>query len=211
MKYRESIVEDAKEYQKLYGHLPNTQEELVKYLIKENKVSTEDINSMLKKESEIPWLSFHLALQVHPYPTPRPRVLSNGMTYVRGAKKHRKLIKEYIDNADIIYTKTYFTVKTFQVMPKDVNKKEAILFEMGVYQPLIDPDWDNLGKTYSDMVQNILLINDNIIVKGSIEKYCSIKPRVEIDIEYQQSFDCKFNERRVTRTKSYQSLLKEKG
>lgn len=211
MKYRESIKEDLLEYNKLYGELPDTQEELVEYLIRKNKVSMEDIKRMVKEESEIPWITFQLSLKALPYPTPRPRVLKNGVTYVRGAKKHKKLLREYITDANIVCTKTIFKVKTYQLLPKDVNKKEAILFEMGVYQPLIDPDWDNLGKTYSDMVQQILLLNDNIIVKGTVEKYASIKPRVEIEIRYQKYFDSKFNEKRIKRTKSYQTLIEGKG
>lgn len=208
MKYRESIELDAKEYEENFGHLPDRREELVKYLIKHTKVTKEELCIAIEKEKLIPWHEITVFLPVHPWATPRPKYLrSTGTCYVKGAKKHRKLIQKYVNESRIIYTKTHFTVKTYQETPKAVNKLERILYEMGIYQPLADPDWDNLGKTYSDMVQKVLLLNDNIIVDGHVEKYYSVKPRVEILIQYQESFDSKFNERRVKGTKAYQELV----
>lgn len=208
MKYRESIKLDEEEYDRLYGHLPNTQIELVKYLIDEYKVKEKDLREAIEKEKQIPWREVTFKLNILPWATPRARLCrKTGTFYVKGASKHRKMINKYIDSHHIIFTKTYFIVKTYQPTPKQMSRLEKVLFEMGVYQPLSDPDWDNLGKTYSDMVQSSLLLNDNLIVRGHVEKYYSIKPRVEIIIQYQESFDCNFNKRRVTHTESYKRLI----
>ena len=63
--------------------------------------------------------------------------------------------------------------------------------------------WDNLGKTYSDIVQGILVLNDNIITDGGVKKYYSVKPRVRIKIKYQLGFDSDFNRKKITRSTSY--------
>ena len=57
------------------------------------------------------------------------------------------------------------------------------------------------------MIQRILILNDNIITKGSTEKYYSVKPRVEIDIKYQLGYDSKFNKRRMESTKAYKDAV----
>jgi len=67
--------------------------------------------------------------------------------------------------------------------------------------------WDNLGKTYSDMVQGILLLNDNIITSGTVEKFFSVKPRVRINIKYQLGFDSKFNKRKILHSTSYKKAV----
>ena len=63
--------------------------------------------------------------------------------------------------------------------------------------------WDNLGKTYSDMIQGILLLNDNIVNPGKVEKYFSLKPRVDIFIKYQDGFDSNFNRKKITSSTQY--------
>ena len=41
----------------------------------------------------------------------------------------------------------------------------------------------------------------------SEDKYYSIKPRIEIEIRYQTSFDSKFNQRKTENTKKYKDLI----
>ena len=69
--------------------------------------------------------------------------------------------------------------------------------------------WDNLGKTYSDMIQDILLLNDNIVNPGRVEKYFSLKPRVEIYIKYQDGFDSNFNRKKITNSTQYLNMINE--
>lgn len=44
-------------------------------------------------------------------------------------------------------------------------------------------DWDNCGKFYSDALTGIFFLNDSQVADGSVKKYYSENPRVEIDIE----------------------------
>jgi hypothetical protein len=89
-----------------------------------------------------------------------------------------------------------------------MNATEIYLAEKGIIEPMQDPDWDNLGKTYSDMIQGLLILNDNIIVDGHVKKHFSIKPRVHICIKYQDGFDSKYNRNRMLRSTAYNKLLK---
>ena len=78
-----------------------------------------------------------------------------------------------------------------------MTKSEQILAEMGLIRPISKPDWDNLGKSYSDMIQGVLIQDDSLIIEGVSRKFYSAKPRVEITIEYLKDFDSKFNENKI--------------
>lgn len=209
MAYTESIKKDAEEYEKNYGYLPKTQEELIRFLIDNSKLKEEKIEERIREIDSIPWREINLSFDVIPYATPRPRS-GNGIFYVRGAKKHKKLIQSVVHDNQIIYTQTNFSVRTYQPTPKNMSQLDRLMFEMGKARPLVDPDWDNLGKTYSDMVQKVLIVNDNIITSGLVDKFYSIRPRVEITIKYQERFDSKFNERRIVTSKSFNELITER-
>ena len=85
-----------------------------------------------------------------------------------------------------------------------MNNVEINLAEQGKIVPVGTSDVDNLMKTYLDMIQGHLLLNDNIVTRGTLEKFYSLKPRLEIKIRYQTDFDSRYNERRITHSKSYQ-------
>ena len=76
---------------------------------------------------------------------------------------------------------------------------EKIFAELGLIRPIAKPDWDNLGKTYSDMIQGSLLYDDELIVEGISRKFYSMKPRIEISISYMKDIDCKFNKKKIER------------
>ena len=78
-----------------------------------------------------------------------------------------------------------------------MSSVDKVLAEMKLIRPVSKPDWDNLGKSYSDMIQGVLLQDDSIIIEGLSRKYYSIKPRVEITIDYMTEFDSKYNENKI--------------
>ena len=47
------------------------------------------------------------------------------------------------------------------------------------------------------MIQDYLIADDALIVKGTSEKFYSIKPRIEIEIEYMEDFDSIFNRNKM--------------
>lgn len=197
-----------KEYQEKFGYLPDTQNEILIYLENNLKLNTDKIMEDERRINSLEWKKINIFLPIIPKPTPRPRYqFKTKHFYVKGAKKNKEIIKDYIDNLGIIYTRTKLTVKTYQLSPSSMTNTEIYLAEKGIICPIQDPDWDNLGKAYSDMLQGILLINDNIIQVGTVEKYFSVKPRVELFLEYQDGFDCKFNKRKMENSTAYKKLI----
>lgn len=202
-----------RDYQEKYGDIPFDHDDIMKYLDDKLKLTEDDYNQ-INKDNEyaksIPWEELQIILPIVPKPSPRPRYsrVSHGF-YVEGAAENKKLLKYYIEEIyNIIYTQTYFSLVAYLPTPMSVmSKKEIYRAEQGDIRPLPNPDWDNLGKTYSDMIQQILIFNDNIITKGLVEKYYSVKPRVEINIKYQKGFDSKYNKNRILNSSAYKKYI----
>lgn len=193
------------EYDRAFGHIPDDTKGQLEFLCKEWNITQkdlikyrEDVERILTMETE----RISLTLPLTPLPSRRPRSSSDGHFYVPDIEKHRKLVQSYIDYKGIIYTLCYIDIDIYVEIPSTMTKKEAYLAQVGVVRPT-GSDWDNYAKTYCDCIQNTLIVNDNIIVSGTCRKFYSVKPRVDIEIEYQPMFDCKYNERRITKSKSY--------
>lgn len=208
-----SYKTQIKDYCDLYGNIPIEKNEILDYLETRLKLTEKDKNK-IDEENEyvkcIPWESLQIVLPIIPKPSPRPRYSSIGNRfYVTGAAENKKLLKYFLEEKyNIIYTQTHFSVQTFIPTPiKSMNRREIYRAEQGEIIPVTTPDWDNLGKTYSDMIQQILILNDNIISKGIVEKYYSVKPRVIINIKYQKGYDSRFNKRKIITTKSYKEAI----
>lgn len=201
------------EYNEKYGKIPIESNEILKYLEKELRLTDKDFDKIREVDEyveSIPWNTLRIILPIIPKPSPRPRYSRvSGQFYVTGAAENKKLFKYYIEEVyQIIYTQTHFSLVTYLPTPiSSMNRQEIYRAENKTILPISNPDWDNLGKTYSDMIQNILILNDNIITKGLCEKYYSVKPRVEIEIKYQMGFDSKFNKRRTQSSKSFKEAI----
>jgi Holliday junction resolvase RusA-like endonuclease len=94
------------------------------------------------------------------------------------------IIHKNEDLKEIVKGACSFDCKCYLPIPTSWSKVDTLLAELGIKRPISTPDWDNLGKTYSDMIQPWLLFNDSFIVDGACHKYYSLKPRVEITLEY---------------------------
>ena len=151
------------------------------------------------------WNKISMVFYIKPKATPRPRLGRYGVFYVKGAKENKKFFSDYVKKHELpfITTPCKFEVRSYLPIPKSMNKNEKILAEEGLVRPISKPDWDNLGKTYSDMVNSILIYDDALIIEGVSKKYYSKNPRVEIDIEYMKEHDSKFNARK------YKNINKE--
>lgn len=84
----------------------------------------------------------------------------------------------------IIYTPCIVTYTTFFKTPSRFNAVDTYLAELGIHTPISKPDWDNIGKKYSDMSNGNLWLDDRLVIKGTVEKYYSILPRVEIKLDF---------------------------
>lgn len=97
----------------------------------------------------------------------------------------RLMSQEDFDALDrMICTPCVIDIYAFLKTPSYYNKEDTILAEIGIHRPISKPDWDNIGKKYSDMFNANVWLDDTLVVDGSIHRYYSVLPRIEIKIRY---------------------------
>ncbi len=190
-----------KEYNKLYGDIPKYNNERIDYLLKDTNLKRNKLKvyDEIQRINSIKWKKKSFTLYIIPKATPRPRSGKNGIFYVKGASDNKKFFKEFIKDKELEIINTPCKIECVSYLPisKSMNSVNKILAELGFIRPISKPDWDNLAKAYCDMIQGYLLEDDALIIEGISKKYYSIKPRVEITIEWMESFDCKYNEDKI--------------
>lgn len=195
------------EYELIYGALPVNQGELILHLERTLELDPLEVAEAEQKINSIEWMEREFIFFIVPKGTPRPRTDGNHF-YVKGASQLHRIFKKYLREEGIICTRVEYELKTYQPTPtKSMSKLEILLAEKGVIRPLVTPDWDNLAKTYTDCLQSVMLLNDNIINPGSVEKYYSIKPRIWIRMRWQKEFDSKYNEKKTHNSIGYKKLF----
>ena len=195
------VLED---YKKEYGNIPVESTRLLSYLMSTMDISKIKKNILLEANriANIHWSTFHFTIFMLPKASPRPRYSSKGhMFYVKGASDNKKIFQEAMKDSDfpIINTPMKFCCTSYLPIPNTMKKHEKILAEMGLIRPISKPDFDNLAKTYSDMIQGIVMTDDALIVEGISRKYYSCKPRIEIIIEYMDEIDSDYNKKKTER------------
>jgi Holliday junction resolvase RusA-like endonuclease len=203
---------EMQEYQEKYGSQPKDFFDRFNHLINSMKLTAKDIKNVqegIRKLLKAKWEELNFVIYFMPKSTPRPRSGRNGF-YVKGAADNSKAFKEFIETSEhdfgIITTPTIFRVDIYLPIPAQMNRVEKILSELKLVRPVVKPDWDNAGKTYSDMVQKHLLLEDCLIIDGQTRKFYSSKPRIEIKMKYMKKYDCKFNKKKIESWKFYDEL-----
>ena len=51
-------------------------------------------------------------------------------------------------------------------------------------RPKKKPDWDNIAKKYSDMTNHNIWLDDSFVIEGTVKRFYSVLPRIEIHIRY---------------------------
>jgi Holliday junction resolvase RusA-like endonuclease len=183
-----------------YGEIPRDRTERFIWLLEKlnlrNSPSRKNIQSSIERNLNIRWKKINFIIYLLPKGTPRPRLSSRSRTfYVLGARDNREIFDKFMANQDfpIITTPCKFKCASYLPIPKQFTKIDTLLAEMGLIRPINRPDWDNLGKTYSDMIQGTLLYEDSLIIEGTSKKFYSIKPRIEIELEYADEHDSMYN------------------
>ena len=97
----------------------------------------------------------------------------------------------------MIITPMYFEVNAYLPTPASMKIEDKILAELGYIRPISKPDFDNLAKTYSDMLTGVLIYDDALIIEGTSKKFYSLKPRIEVKIKYMKDFDSLFNWKKI--------------
>lgn len=193
-----------KEYKKEFGDVPKRSLERVSEFLDTHKLSRYKVSVFdeMKRISNIEWKKESFIIYLLPKATPRPRSTSNGsFFYVKGAKDNKMFFRKEVDKMDLpfITTPCKFTCVAYMPIPKSMKPIEQLLAEYGFIRPISKPDFDNLVKTYTDMIQDVILYDDSLIVEGTSMKYYSWKPRIEFTIEYMVEHDSVFNKQKINR------------
>lgn len=209
-----ALLDDIKKYAEKYGDVPKDPYKRFTYLIKKLKLKDSDLVALkdkIRRLKKAEWDSLDLVIYLCPAATPRPRFsFKTKRMYVFNAHDNSMLFKEFLDylNEDlgVICTPMKFYVKGYCPIPEQMNKIETVCAELGLGEVLSTPDFDNMVKTYADMMQKHLILNDSLITRSIIEKKYSIKPRIVVHIEYMKQFDSLYNKRKVEGWKYFKDL-----
>lgn len=211
MATKKSSLKEALDYQLKYANIPKNFMERLSWLYNEVGFSEKQILELLDKIDElskVEWNEVNYIFYMTPKPTPRPRYSSNTFHfYVGGAKLNKEImerfIEEHSDMECVISTPCSLDTKVYIETPKGMTKEEKIAAELELIHNVNAPDWDNLGKGYSDMIQDTLISNDSIVFRGCVEKFYSVLPRIEVKLRFMTKYDCKYNKRTIEKRKSF--------
>lgn len=197
------------DYINKFGSIPIDYRDRLNYLYEKYNISDKQAFEILyKRDMMIEGLKYtdtEIILFEIPEGSPRPRFrlinrsnLSNAAlsnpnfihVYSLTGKEDNMFMKRLISQDDfnaldsMICTPCVIDIYAFLKTPSCYNKEDTILAEIGLYRPISKPDWDNLGKKYSDMFNANVWLDDTLVIDGSIHRYYSVLPRIEIRLRY---------------------------
>lgn len=165
---------------------------------------------MLQIEEEREYETIHITMYEYPMKTDRPRTF-RGHTYSPNAAANHnyfeKAIKQVVKTFKLINTPAEVQIDAYIEMPSQVKPDEVILFEAKVLNPIDYPDYDNIGKCYTDMFKNVLAVDDDLFWKGTVRKFYSVTPRVEIMIRYLVKHESDFIYKKIKSRKSVKQAI----
>ena len=199
----------AEEYENKYSHIPKDYYQRLQWMYDNMKLSDRTVREIFSKRdamlASLYYNEFFIVLYEEPEGTPRPRfrlinrrnisnaAMSNGsfvQVYSITGADDQKFMKRLINNNDFMQfnqqlcTPLEITYDAFFKTPSGFNKVDTVLAEVGLIRPLIKPDWDNIGKKYSDMYNSNIWLDYAFVTSGTVNKFYSILPRVEIRLKY---------------------------
>lgn len=206
---RKNRVQKQNEYNEKYGDIPIDYRERLEYLYDSLKISESQAFEILNKRdkmiNDLTYYDTQIILFEVPEGSPRPRFrivnrsnLSNMAisnpnfvhVYSLTGKEDNVFMKRLMSKEDfnaldqMICTPCTIDIYAFFKTPSYYNKEDTILAEVGLHRPISKPDWDNIGKKYSDMFNANVWLDDTLVIDGSIHRYYSILPRIEIKLRY---------------------------
>ena len=193
-----------------------------KYNLSENKMN----EILMKRENMINNIFFYtckvVQLLEEPEGTHRPRFrIINKSNFNHAAIVDKQFVHVYTPNAQddfnymrkitedkeladidgLINTPCIVKYDAYLKTPSYFNTTDIFLSEIGLIRPPVKPDWDNIGKKYCDMYNHNVWLDDLLVLSGTVDKYYSIKPRIEITLRY---MNCVYNKHQ------YNSIINRK-
>ena len=204
--------EKMNEYMDKYAHIPKDYNDRLMWMINKINLSSNKMDEIIEKkrniEASLRYFDYKIVLYENPEGAERPRFrLVNAKNYMNMAIQPKNFVHVYSPNANndhryihrlidqeliqlnqMISTPMQVCINVYFKTPTYFNQADTILAEIGLYRHIQKPDWDNIGKKYTDMFNGNVWLDDNMITDGEVHKYYSILPRVEIYIRYLNHF-----------------------
>lgn len=219
------------EYEEKYGEIPIDYNERLNWMYEKYKLSDKKAKDILDKRmmmlNSLYYNDINLVLFEVPEGTPRPRfriinrnnfaqaAISNPNfvhVYSPNAKEDKLFMKRLVEyelqdldklNGSLISTPILLEYYTYYQTPNAFNIEDKFLAEIGLVRPLAKPDWDNYGKKYSDMTNENIWLDDSFVIEGTVKKFFSILPRIEIKIKYLNLLYNKYQYNNITKRKDF--------
>lgn len=201
-------------YREKYGDIPIDYEERLAWMYDTFHITENKANQILDARNQMFYFMYYRLFKIilfeEPEGTPRPRFrLINRQNFANTAINNGSFVHVYSINAhednvfmkrlmneeiyelqDLIYQPCDVQYNVFFKTPSYYNTEQKILAEIGLDRPINKPDWDNIGKKYSDMYNGNVWVDDSCVVSGTVNKFYSILPRIEINLNF---LNCLYN------------------
>ena len=208
MAKQKSRKEKLEEYELKYANIPRDYDSRLAWLIDQFKLTPNRMDEIIEKkrnmETNLQYYDFKVILYEDPEGAKRPRFrLVNRKNFMNVAMQasnfvhvyspnaaednkymHRLIDEELVQLNGLISTPVQVCLNVFFKTPSYFNQADTILAEIGLHRHIQKPDWDNIGKKYTDMFNENIWLDDNLVIDGEVHKYYSVLPRVEIYIRY---------------------------
>lgn len=215
IKTRSQLLEEYNNKYSVRNADNDVYERLEKYF-KDNNLNftkhlTKAIGKMKSLKDEVSYKTVKIIMYEYPMKTDRPRHTRFGKTYSPNAAENKKYVmkalKRICTNIKLIHTPGEIIIDAYMEMPSQIKPDEVILYEMKKLKVHSTPDYDNIGKCYTDMLKDNIILDDDLFYSGTINKYYSIIPRVEITIKYLSSYDSEHTFRKMKNRKSVKEAI----
>ena len=128
--------------------------------------------------------------------------------YSPNAAEDSRYMKRLIDDELIslhrfVQTQCIIEFNAYFKTPSYLNTVDKFICEIGLHRDILKPDWDNIGKKYSDIYNHNIWLDDNLVVGGTVNKFYSILPRVEINLKYLNCVTNKYQYNNIINRKDY--------
>lgn len=199
----------AEEYDQRYSMIPREFDKRLSWICDKYKINESKYDSILSKRdimlNSMYYSVYRVILYEDPEGSPRPRFrLVNRKNLANMAVANSNFVQVYsitgasdrvfmkrlmntnelYELSNIIYTPCDVEYFTFNKTPSYYNGTDQILAEIGLIRPIAKPDWDNIGKKYSDMYNGNVWIDDTCVIRGVVDKFYSVLPRIEITLRF---------------------------
>lgn len=195
-------------YDERYLNIPRDYNERLQWMIENYHITETQMDQIIYRkrnmEENLYFIDYVLILYEEPEGTPRPRFrIINKSNYMDVALSSPNFVHVYQPNAAddfrfmqrlqgqdllnlhrFVQTPCVVSIDCFFKTPSNYSVSDKIIAEYGLDWDIKKPDWDNIGKKYSDMYNTNIWLDDNLVISGVVNKFYSILPRVEIYLKY---------------------------